>query len=72
MNSSSARNCDELTLVFTFQGIIKRDELVFTNAKSRGIDIVMVTSGGYQKSNARIIADSIQNLFEKRIIELPS
>lgn len=46
--------------------------MVFTNAKSRGISVVMLTSGGYQKSNARIISDSIINLFEKKIIELTS
>ncbi|XP_040215309.1 histone deacetylase 11 isoform X2 [Rana temporaria] len=44
------------------QGIIKRDEIVFSIARSRSIPILMVTSGGYQKRTARIIADSILNL----------
>lgn len=29
----------------------------------------MVTSGGYQKTTARIIADSILNLKERKLIE---
>ncbi|XP_032927500.1 histone deacetylase 11 isoform X3 [Catharus ustulatus] len=44
------------------QGIVKRDELVFRAARSRGVPVLMVTSGGYQKRTARIIADSILNL----------
>ena len=47
---------------FLQQGIIQRDELVFNKARSRDIPIVMVTSGGYQRTTARIIADSILNL----------
>ena len=49
-------------LFFTWQGIIERDQIVFQKARTRGIPIVMVTSGGYQRSTARIIADSILNL----------
>jgi histone deacetylase 11 len=44
------------------QGVIKRDEIVFKAAKKRGIPIVMVLSGGYQKKNAKVIADSIENI----------
>ncbi|XP_048878783.1 histone deacetylase 11 isoform X1 [Brienomyrus brachyistius] len=44
------------------QGIIKRDEIVFRVARQQGIPILMVTSGGYQRKTARIIADSILNL----------
>lgn len=44
------------------QGIIKRDEIVFRAARQQGIPILMVTSGGYQRKTARIIADSILNL----------
>ena len=44
------------------EGIIKRDEIVFSNAKDRGIPILMVLSGGYTKASASIIADSIVNL----------
>ncbi|XP_047203902.1 histone deacetylase 11 isoform X4 [Girardinichthys multiradiatus] len=50
------------------QGIVKRDEIVFRAAKQRGIPILMVTSGGYQKKTARIIADSILNLHQQGLI----
>uniref|UniRef100_A0A3Q2C9H3 Histone deacetylase 11 n=1 Tax=Cyprinodon variegatus TaxID=28743 RepID=A0A3Q2C9H3_CYPVA len=50
------------------QGIIRRDELVFRAARRRGIPILMVTSGGYQKKTARIIADSILNLHLQGLI----
>ncbi|NWZ69758.1 HDA11 deacetylase, partial [Acrocephalus arundinaceus] len=49
-------------LAISPQGIVKRDEVVFRAARSRGIPVLMVTSGGYQKRTARIIADSILNL----------
>ncbi|CAB3396861.1 unnamed protein product [Caenorhabditis bovis] len=52
------------------QCIISRDETVFELAKSRNIPIVMLTSGGYQKNNAYIIARSIENLNLKNFIEL--
>lgn len=45
--------------------VIKRDEMVFHEALSRNIPIVMVLSGGYQQSNARVIAESIENLQKK-------
>uniref|UniRef100_A0A7N9AX13 Histone deacetylase 11 n=1 Tax=Mastacembelus armatus TaxID=205130 RepID=A0A7N9AX13_9TELE len=51
------------------QGIVKRDEIVFRAARRRGIPILMVTSGGYQKKTARIIADSILNLHQQGLIE---
>ncbi|XP_069592917.1 histone deacetylase 11-like isoform X2 [Ranitomeya imitator] len=50
------------------QGIIKRDEIVFTIARSRSIPILMVTSGGFQPRTARIIADSIINLHNLGLI----
>ncbi|VTJ87897.1 Hypothetical predicted protein [Marmota monax] len=49
-------------LAISPEGIVKRDELVFRVVRSRQIPILMVTSGGYQKRTARIIADSILNL----------
>ena len=56
-------------LIFLFfQGIVKRDEIVFRAARRRGIPILMVTSGGYQKKTARIIADSILNLHQQGLI----
>nr|BAB15127.1 unnamed protein product [Homo sapiens]CAG33622.1 HDAC11 [Homo sapiens] len=55
-------------------GIVKRDELVFRMVRGRRVPILMVTSGGYQKRTARIIADSILNLFGLGLIgpESPS
>lgn len=32
----------------------------------------MLTSGGYQKSTAKIIATSIKNLYDKQLIEKPN
>lgn len=45
-----------------------RDEIVFKIGKEKNVPVVMLTSGGYQRNNASIIADSIKNLFEKNII----
>jgi len=53
------------------RGLVERDEFVFECAISRNIPIVMVLSGGYQKSNARIIADSIINLHNRFNILTP-
>ena len=47
------------------KGVIERDELVFKYAFENKIPIVMLLSGGYQKSNAYIITKSIMNLDEK-------
>jgi histone deacetylase 11 len=47
------------------EGIIKRDEMVFDAARSRGIPIVMVLSGGYTRKSAGVIASSIENLLTK-------
>ncbi|XP_067092746.1 histone deacetylase 11 isoform X2 [Osmerus mordax] len=55
-------------LAISPQGIVKRDEIVFRAARRRGIPILMVTSGGYQKKTARIIADSILNLQRQGLI----
>ncbi|XP_060084846.1 histone deacetylase 11-like [Ylistrum balloti] len=55
-------------LSVTPEGIVERDQIVFTKAHSRGIPIMMVTSGGYQKTTARIIANSIINLRQKNLI----
>lgn len=52
------------------KGIIARDECVFELAKKEhNTPIVMVTSGGYLRESARVIADSIINLNEKNLIE---
>ncbi|XP_026885751.2 histone deacetylase 11 isoform X1 [Electrophorus electricus] len=55
-------------LAISPQGVVKRDEIVFKAARSRGIPILMVTSGGYQKKTARVIADSILNLHRQGLI----
>eukprot|EP00455_Lapot_gusevi_P047795 TRINITY_DN651_c0_g1_i11.p1 TRINITY_DN651_c0_g1~~TRINITY_DN651_c0_g1_i11.p1 ORF type:complete len:134 (-),score=9.14 TRINITY_DN651_c0_g1_i11:161-562(-) len=47
------------------EGIVARDELVMELALTRRIPILYLLSGGYQKSNARVIADSIKNLNQK-------
>uniref|UniRef100_A0A8C8S6Z3 Histone deacetylase 11 n=1 Tax=Pelusios castaneus TaxID=367368 RepID=A0A8C8S6Z3_9SAUR len=56
-------------LAISSQGIVKRDEVVFRAARSHRIPILMVTSGGYQKRTARIIADSILNLHNLGLID---
>ncbi|XP_072732399.1 histone deacetylase 11 isoform X3 [Ciconia boyciana] len=56
-------------LAISPQGIVKRDEVVFKAARRRRIPILMVTSGGYQKRTARIIADSILNLHNLGLID---
>ncbi|CAN8252320.1 unnamed protein product [Cochlearia groenlandica] len=50
-------------------GITSRDEKVFRFARERDIPVVMLTSGGYMKSSARVIADSIENLSRKDLIQ---
>lgn len=55
-------------LSITPGGIIERDQIVFEAAIKRGIPITMVTSGGYQRCTAEVIADSILNLNEKGFI----
>ncbi|KAM3847513.1 histone deacetylase 11 [Vipera latastei] len=56
-------------LAISPEGIIKRDEIVFRAARKHRIPILMVTSGGYQKRTARIIADSLLNLHQLRLID---
>jgi histone deacetylase 11 len=48
--------------------VILRDQMVFEFAKKNKIPIVMTLSGGYQKANARVIADSIINLKNRTLI----
>ncbi|GAB6030865.1 Histone deacetylase 11 [Chamberlinius hualienensis] len=50
------------------QGILRRDEMVFKHARMRNIPILMLTSGGYLRQTARIIANSILNLKDKKLI----
>ncbi|XP_013171457.1 PREDICTED: histone deacetylase 11 [Papilio xuthus] len=55
-------------LSITEEGIIQRDQFVFEQCKKRKIPIVMLTSGGYLRKTAKIIADSIINLESKGLI----
>lgn len=59
-------------LDITPDGVKQRDEYVFQFVRERGIPIVMVTSGGYQRNNAEVIARSILNLNEKNLIPGPN
>ncbi|GLT57615.1 hypothetical protein SLA2020_305750 [Shorea laevis] len=52
------------------EGVTRRDEKVFRFARERNIPVIMLTSGGYMKSSARVIADSIANLSKKNLIDL--
>jgi histone deacetylase 11 len=47
------------------KGLILRDEMVFRKCLENNVPIVMTLSGGYQKTNARVITDSIKNLLTK-------
>jgi hypothetical protein len=47
------------------EGIIARDEMVFDMCLQADIPILMVLSGGYQQTNAPVIARSITNLINK-------
>jgi histone deacetylase 11 len=58
-------------LDITPEGVQMRDEIVFQSVRNRNIPIFMVTSGGYQRNNAQVIADSIYNLYEKGLITSP-
>ena len=55
---------------FFLKGVINRDQFVFSKVRSLNVPIVMLTSGGYQKTNARVIADSIINLEKNNLISL--
>lgn len=52
-------------LGITPAGVVQRDEIVFEAARQRNIPLVMLLSGGYQKTNARVIAHSITNILGK-------
>ncbi|XP_010493861.1 PREDICTED: histone deacetylase 2 [Camelina sativa] len=50
-------------------GVTSRDEKVFRFAREKNIPLVMLTSGGYMQSSARVIADSIENLSRQGLIQ---
>ncbi|CAF0967207.1 unnamed protein product [Adineta ricciae] len=56
-------------LNITPEGVVVRDEIVFSKCiRDKQLPIVMCTSGRYQRTNARVIADSILNLSTKNLI----
>ncbi|XP_058115891.1 histone deacetylase 11 isoform X1 [Anopheles ziemanni] len=55
-------------LDITPEGVIERDEIVFRAAMERSIPLVMLLSGGYLRSSARVIANSIINLRDKALL----
>ncbi|CAH9125440.1 unnamed protein product [Cuscuta epithymum] len=52
------------------EGIAARDERIFRFSRGRNIPLLMLTSGGYMKSSARVIANSIINLSRKSLIDI--
>jgi len=48
--------------------IVERDEIVFRHAREKSVPIVMLLSGGYQKTNAGVIAKSVKNLAAKGLL----
>ena len=50
--------------------MIARDEMVWRKAKQRNIPVMMLTSGGYTRETASLIAASIENLNTKGEAEL--
>jgi histone deacetylase 11 len=56
-------NGDPLGMLCVSQeGILVRDQFVFSEAKQRGIPILMLLSGGYTPQSAGIIADSLTQI----------
>ena len=61
---------DELgRMCITKEGLIERDEKVFKFARENNVPVCMVTSGGYSKESAGIIADSLKNLMLKDYLD---
>ncbi|XP_036324669.1 histone deacetylase 11-like [Rhagoletis pomonella] len=55
-------------LSITPEGVMERDQFVFATCREQRIPIVMLLSGGYLKSSAKVIADSIVNLKAKGLL----
>jgi histone deacetylase 11 len=47
------------------EALVSRDDKVVGMCRERGVPVVMLLSGGYQHSNAEVIADSLANLVSK-------
>ena len=56
-------------MALTKQGIINRDEMVFTHALTRNIPILMVLSGGYHAQSYAIISASVENIWKKLLAD---
>lgn len=54
-------------LKVSFEGVIRRDEMVFEYAQKYNVPLVMVTSGGYTSESASLIGQSIINLAYKKL-----
>lgn len=54
------------------EGVIERDEIVFRAATELHVPIVMLLSGGYLRSSAKVIANSILNLNAKGLLKIRS
>lgn len=50
------------------RGVVERDALVFRRVRQRGLPVVMLTSGGYQRQSARVIARSVLNLCRQGLL----
>lgn len=50
------------------KGVVQRDELVFRRVRRQGLPVVMLTSGGYQRQSARVIARSVLNLCRQGLL----
>ncbi|KAA0196514.1 hypothetical protein HAZT_HAZT004783 [Hyalella azteca] len=56
---------------WVIQGVILRDEIVWQMVRQqRALPLVMLTSGGYQRSTAAVIAESITNLQQLGLVDL--
>ena len=51
--------------VLILQGIIERDQIVFEEARKRGITVFMLTSGGYQVLKNHLSVYMYQYLIKK-------
>lgn len=54
------------------KGVKQRDEMVFRYAREQKIPIIMLTSGGYMKTSAEAIANSLINLSMQNLISFGS
>lgn len=51
------------------QDIIDRDEFIFDQAKQHNIPLCMTLSGGYTRKSAEIIGSSLENLYQKQLLQ---